>query len=156
MGLCALLPLTGLGLEQTDAPVPFPAPTPVPAPTPEYPKDDGWERFEIVVDLSEQTATLYQDGTVINESATSTGRRGHPTPKGEFTIVEKNRHHRSTLYNAEMPFQMRLNEWSISFHAGYVPGGARRASHGCIRLPREKAAEFFAVVPRGTKVTIED
>jgi lipoprotein-anchoring transpeptidase ErfK/SrfK len=132
-----------------------PLPTPAPTPTP-YPKDAGWERYKIVVSLKEQTATLFEDGVVINQSQTSTGRRGYGTPKGEFSIVQKNRHHRSTIYGASMPYMLRLNEWSIAFHAGHVPGGKRRASHGCIRLPTEKAKEFFSVVPRGTKVTIQD
>lgn len=140
--------------QQNQAPVP-PKPCVSPNPAPHYPKDAGWERFEIQISLEDQTTILICDGVEINRSSTSTGRAGHSTPKGEFTIVEKNRTHRSTIYHASMPFQMRLNEWAISLHAGYVPGGKRRASHGCIRLPLEKAKEFFDVVPRGTKVIIK-
>jgi lipoprotein-anchoring transpeptidase ErfK/SrfK len=143
--------LGGQGQNQVEA-----KPTPAPKPTPEWPKDPGHEDYEIFVSLKEQTAKVFKNGELVLESPTSTGRRGYGTPKGTFTIVEKKRHHTSSIYGAPMPYLLRLSEWSIAFHAGYVPGGKRRASHGCIRLPAAKAKEFYSVIPRGTKVTITD
>ena len=42
----------------------------------------------------------------------------------------------------------RRSEW----HAGYLPGYP--ASHGCVRLPRDAAAELFERVHLGTPVTV--
>jgi lipoprotein-anchoring transpeptidase ErfK/SrfK len=51
-----------------------------------------------------------------------------------------------------MPFFMRLNCGAIGLHSGYVTG--RPASHGCIRLPYEKAQKFFDICRVGDEVQI--
>jgi lipoprotein-anchoring transpeptidase ErfK/SrfK len=51
-----------------------------------------------------------------------------------------------------MPWFMRLNCGAIGLHSGYVTG--RPASHGCIRLPYEKAREFFQQLAVGDEVEI--
>jgi hypothetical protein len=37
-------------------------------------------------------------------------------------------------------------------HGGYLPGYP--ASHGCVRMPKELAAQFFEQVQVGTPVTV--
>src|SRR6185312_447312 len=91
----------------------------------------------IVVSISSQRATLYADGIPLAHSAVSTGMPGHPTPMGVFSVVQKDRHHVSNLYAAEMPFMQRITWSGSALHQGPLPGYP--ASHGCIRLTTDFA-----------------
>ena len=85
----------------------------------------------------------------------STGQPGYETPTGSFAILQKNRDHRSNLYNgAPMPFMQRLTWDGVALHAGEIPG--RPASHGCIRLPMAFARNLFAVTRLGASVHVTD
>ena len=109
----------------------------------------------IVVSLRRQLAYVYRDGALIGLSAVSTGKPGHGTPVGEFTILEKSVHHRSNLYsNAPMPFMQRLTWSGVAIHAGHNPGFP--ASHGCIRVPLAFAKLLFAATRLGATVRVTD
>ncbi|MFD0724798.1 L,D-transpeptidase [Lysobacter brunescens] len=109
----------------------------------------------IVVSLPEQRAHVYRNGVRIGVSTVSTGMRGHETPTGVFTILEKQREHYSNLYdNAPMPFMQRLTWDGIALHAGRIPGYP--ASHGCVRLPHAFSEKLFATTSRGMTVVIAD
>jgi hypothetical protein len=111
--------------------------------------------IEIVVSLSQQIAYVFRGGTLIGVSTVSTGRAGNETPTGSFPILQKNRDHRSNLYDdAPMPFMQRLTWDGIALHAGEIPG--HPASHGCVRLPLAFARQLFAVTRLGAKVHITD
>ncbi len=110
-------------------------------------------RALIEVDLEAQTATLTRDGVAGEPVPVSTGRKGYRTSAGEYVVTDKHRKWRSTLYPADMPFFMRLSCGEIGFHQGNLPGYP--ASHGCIRMRRNDAADFFKNVPVGTKVVIK-
>ncbi len=113
-------------------------------------KDELW----IEISLDEQRARFYRGGQLVLNSSVSTGRSGFPTRPGEYVITDKNRHHRSSIYqDASMPFFMRLSCRDFGLHEGFVTG--RPASHGCIRLPRTVAQQLFSEVPVGTWVTIK-
>ena len=99
---------------------------------------------EIVVDLSEQLAFVYDGAELVAVSTVSTGKKGHETPTGSFEILQKNEEHYSNLYdNAPMPFMQRLTWDGIALHAGAVK--EQPASHGCVRLPHEFAEKLFGV-----------
>ena len=103
---------------------------------------------EVVVSIERQMAYVYRAGTLIGVSTVSTGRRGHSTPTGSFTILQKNRRHFSNLYNnAPMPNMQRLTWGGIAMHAGALPGYP--ASHGCVRLPMEFSRLLFGVTSMG-------
>ncbi|MCB1277616.1 L,D-transpeptidase family protein [Prosthecobacter sp.] len=106
----------------------------------------------VTVDLSSQRAWVTKRGQIINSTSVSTGREGYSTPAGRYVITDKHTSHVSTLYHVEMPWFMRLNCGAIGLHSGYVTG--RPASHGCIRLPYQKAKEFFSQVRVGDEVQI--
>lgn len=106
----------------------------------------------VTVDLSSQRAWVMKNGSIINSTAVSTGRQGYGTPAGRYVITDKHTSHVSTLYHVAMPWFMRLNCGAIGLHSGYVTG--RPASHGCIRLPYEKAKQFFSQVRVGDEVQI--
>ena len=114
--------------------------------------DSDASRTQIEVSLDAQTATLMRDGVATDSVPVSTGRKGYRTPTGEYVVTDKHRKWRSTLYPADMPFFMRLSCGEIGFHEGKLPGYP--ASHGCIRMRRKDAAEFFKQVPVGTRVVI--
>jgi len=107
----------------------------------------------IRISLSNQCAWLYQDGKVVNTTAVCTGRPGRRTPTGNFFVINKHKDWISTIYHVPMPYFLRLDPGYFGLHAGHMAG--KPASHGCIRLPKGKAAEFFSVVPVGTPVKIE-
>ncbi|MBV6501634.1 MAG: hypothetical protein CJBNEKGG_04152 [Prosthecobacter sp.] len=106
----------------------------------------------VTVDLSSQRAWLTRDGRVVDSCPVSTGREGFNTPAGRYVITDKHRSWTSTLYHVAMPFFMRLNCSAIGLHSGYVTG--RPASHGCIRLPYDKARSFFSICSVGDEVQI--
>jgi hypothetical protein len=107
----------------------------------------------VYVDLGRQRATVYRNGVRIGVSTISSGKDGHETPTGVFTILEKNKEHHSKTYDdASMPFQQRLTWLGVAMHAGNLPGYP--ASHGCVRLPMEFAKRLFEVTPMGGTVVI--
>lgn len=107
----------------------------------------------IVVSLPEQRVHVYRNGVRIAVSTCSTGKKGHSTPTGVFTILQKDKHHHSSTYNnAPMPNMNRLTWKGIALHAGNLPGYP--ASHGCIRLPLEFSEKLFTLTHIGTPVII--
>lgn len=106
----------------------------------------------VTVNLTNQRAWVTKEGRIINSTSISTGREGYRTPAGRFVVTDKHTSHVSTLYHVNMPWFMRLNCGAIGLHSGYVTG--RPASHGCIRLPYQKAKEFFGQVRVGDEVEI--
>jgi L,D-transpeptidase catalytic domain len=107
----------------------------------------------MVVSLTEQRAYVYRNGVLIGATSVSTGRPGHVTPTGVFTVLQKQKEHRSTIYDgAPMPYMERLTWDGVALHAGGIPGYPE--SHGCIHLPSEFARELYAISPRGMTVVI--
>jgi hypothetical protein len=109
----------------------------------------------IVASITEQVAYVYRNGVRIARSSVSTGRPGHRTPTGIFTILEKEVHHTSSIYKgAEMPYMERVTWGGIALHAGDLPGYPD--SHGCVRLPLEFSKLLFGVTMKGATVIIAD
>ena len=109
----------------------------------------------IVASITEQVAYVYRNGICIARSSVSTGRPGHRTPTGVFTILEKEVHHTSSIYKgAEMPYMERVTWGGIALHAGDLPGYPD--SHGCVRLPLEFSKLLFDVTMKGATVIIAD
>ena len=109
----------------------------------------------IIVSLPEQTLFVYRNGVRIGRSTISSGKTGHRTPTGVFTILEKNvKHHSSIYHGASMPYQERITWDGVAMHAGQLPGYP--ASHGCVRLPLDFAEKIYTVTDRGTTVVVTD
>jgi lipoprotein-anchoring transpeptidase ErfK/SrfK len=134
---------------------------------------------EIVINLSQQAAYLFQDHQVVLQSPISSGRNGWRTPTGRFRVLAKDASHKSGSFGlitdahgrvvnssatpssyvprgcryvpAPMPYFIEFAP-KVGMHAGYLPGVP--ASHGCVRMPRDLAAQFFAAVPVGTSVYV--
>lgn len=107
----------------------------------------------LVVSLATQRAVLYRNGVPIAISTVSTGRRGHVTPTGVFTVLQRNVQHFSSIYNnAPMPYMQRLTWGGVALHGGHLPGYP--ASHGCIRLPQEFARLLYGETRLGMTVIV--
>lgn len=112
--------------------------------------------LQIIVSKDQQSLVVYDGDSVIATSPVSTGKAGHATPTGIFSILEKRRHHKSNIYsNAPMPFMQRLTWSGIALHgSNHVPDYP--ASHGCVRLPSAFAASLYKMTERGVHVLISD
>src|SRR5437762_9029654 len=109
----------------------------------------------IVASITEQVAYVHRNGICNARSSVSTGRPGHRTPTGIFTILEKEVHHTSSIYKgAEMPYIKRVTWGGIALHSGDLPGYPD--SHGCVRLPLEFSKLLFGVTMKGATVIIAD
>ena len=135
----------------------------------------------VIVSLSKQRAYLLAGDEIAIDTPISSGKRAGMTPKGSFTITQKDKDHRSNIYGdfkdkagrtvrsgvsvridsapsgthfvgAPMKWFMRLTSDGVGMHVGILPGYP--ASHGCIRMPPQSAEMFFNRVKHGTPVEI--
>lgn len=138
----------------------------------------------VLVSLSQQRAYLKIRGTdsVYIDTPISSGKRTGMTPTGDFTVLEKDADHRSSIYGdyvdrgsgrtvrsgislkvdsapagtkyvgAPMKFFCRVTWNGVGMHVGILPGYP--ASHGCIRLPADIAPLIYQKVKIGTPVSI--
>jgi len=107
----------------------------------------------IVISLADQRLYAFHNQQLVAWSTISSGRAGHETPTGSFSISEKDVDHHSNIYDdAPMPYFMRLTDEGVGMHAGLLPGYP--ASHGCVRLPSDMARTLFEHVESGTPVEI--
>ena len=138
--------------------------------TGERPRERG---RHIDINLSTQYARFYGgDGTVIWRSYLVSGNtsKRHGTPTGEYSILNKATN--QTLIGADEnhdnkpDYKSHVNYWMPFLGNAYGLHDASwrsrfggsiysyAGSHGCINLPREKAAELFDLVNVGDKVNI--
>ena len=137
---------------------------------------------KIVVRIGEQKAYFYKGKTLVGWTTVSTGKPGFGTPPGHYTVVSKDVDHVSTAFGdyvdgsgnvvrsnidsrkdhqpkgthfdgARMPYAMFFRG-GYAMHQGYVPPFA--ASHGCIRIPKGMASQFFEHASVGTPVTVTE
>ena len=137
------------------------------------------QQTAVIIDLTQQTAYLLEDGRVAFVSPIASGKEGRGTPIGNFRVISKDLNHQSGTFGlvsdsygrivnpnatpnsyvppgchyipAPMPYFMEFRKY-VGMHAGYLPGYP--ASHGWVRMPRDLAAEFFARVKIGTPVKV--
>jgi hypothetical protein len=117
------------------------------------PQDTSKGPLQIIISIADQRVSLYDNGALVARSPVSTGVRRHPTPLGVFSVIEKERWHRSNIYSgAPMPYMQRITWSGIALHAGILPGYP--ASHGCIRLTNDFAIRLWHLTKRGARVII--
>lgn len=109
----------------------------------------------ILVSLKKQRLYVHDKQGLVAETPISSGRRGMDTPKGIFTILQKNKRHYSNLYaGAPMPNMQRITWSGVAMHGGPLPGYP--ASHGCIRLPYSFAKTLFGMTSMHGRVIVAD
>ncbi|HEV2840637.1 MAG TPA: L,D-transpeptidase family protein [Chthoniobacterales bacterium] len=140
------------------------------------------DNARVLISISKQRAYLIAGDQVAADSPISSGKRGHTTPTGSFTILQKDKDHRSNIYGdykdskgrtvrggisahidsapsgtrfvgAPMKWFMRLTNGGVGMHVGILPGYP--ASHGCVRMPEPAAALFYSKVKVGTPAVVE-
>lgn len=141
------------------------------------------DNVHVRVSLPKQRAYLMIGEEIVADSPISSGKSGHSTPRGHFTVMEKDPDHRSSLYGdfvdrsgrvvragisaridsapsgthyvgAPMRWFMRLTGEGVGMHVGILPGYP--ASHGCIRMSPDGAKLFYDTVRVGTPVDVGD
>ncbi len=141
------------------------------------------DNVRVVVSLPKQRAFLMTGDQIVIDSPISSGKRGHTSPTGNFSVLEKDPNHRSNIYGdfvdrsgrivragvsakidaapsgthyvgASMKWFMRLTAEGIGMHIGILPGYP--ASHGCIRMPPDGAKLFYDHVKVGTPADVGD
>jgi lipoprotein-anchoring transpeptidase ErfK/SrfK len=141
------------------------------------------DNTRVYVSLGKQRAYLLVGDEVAIDTPISSGKRAGMTPKGSFTVLEKDADHRSSVYGnfvnssgqvvragvstridsapsgthyvgAPMKWFMRLTWQGVGMHVGILPGYP--ASHGCIRMPDDIAKMFYDRVKIGTPAVIGD
>jgi L,D-transpeptidase catalytic domain len=111
------------------------------------------EPIMAVVSLRSQRITIYDADGWIMRAPVSSGQAGRETPAGVFSVIQKDAEHHSNLYDdAYMPHMQRLTWSGIALHGGLLPG--HPASHGCIRLPYDFAANLFNLTKLGMRVIV--
>lgn len=150
-------------------PVPKPSPSPTPAPFtvrrildikgPLKHGDFVWDEsgaptgpIVITVDLAAQVVSIFRDGYEIGTAAIIYGADNMPTPLGIFPILQKDADHVSNLYDAPMPYMLRLTNDGVAIHASDVLYG--NATHGCIGVPKGFARKLFAATHLGDRVIV--
>jgi lipoprotein-anchoring transpeptidase ErfK/SrfK len=107
----------------------------------------------ISISIDQQRLRLYDANGLFAETPVSTGMRGHPTPMGVFSVIQKDRLHHSNIYSgAPMPYMQRITWSGIAIHAGVLPGYP--ASHGCIRMPMAFAMKMWNWTRMGARVVV--
>jgi lipoprotein-anchoring transpeptidase ErfK/SrfK len=107
----------------------------------------------IAISIRRQTLKLYDANGLFAETPVSTGMPGHSTPMGVFSVIQKQKWHRSNIYSdAPMPYMQRITWSGIAMHAGVLPGYP--ASHGCIRMPTSFAVKMWGWTRTGARVII--
>ena len=116
------------------------------------PREAG-EPIMAIVSLKSQQVTFYDAEGWILRAPVSTGVKERETPAGVFAIVEKDKDHRSTMYDdAWMPNMQRITWNGLALHGGPLPGYA--ASHGCVRMPYGFAGKLFDKTRIGMRVIV--
>ena len=98
----------------------------------------------IRVDLHSQILSVFRAGHEIGTAVILYGAESKETPPGLYHILSKAKEHRSSIYDAEMPFTLRLTDDGVSIHASNVRWGV--ATHGCIGVPLPFAEKLFDAV----------
>lgn len=106
----------------------------------------------ITVDVAAETLSVFRGGYEIGAAVILFGATDKPTPLGVFPITQKKKDHISNLYNAPMPYMMRLTNDGVAIHGSKVEWGG--ATHGCIGVPIAFAAKLFSVAKLGDKVIV--
>jgi hypothetical protein len=123
------------------------------APTEATAPRDAGEPIMAIVSIKAQQVTFYDADGWIVRAPVSTGVKGRETPAGVFAVLEKDKDHRSTMYDdAWMPNMQRITWNGVALHGGPLPGYA--ASHGCVRMPYGFAEKLFDKTWIGMRVII--
>jgi lipoprotein-anchoring transpeptidase ErfK/SrfK len=116
--------------------------------------DSGVPRgtLTIYVDLRRQLISAFRGKHEVGTAVILYGTDTFGTPVGRFNVMAKMKDHRSSSYDAAMPYTLRLTNDGVSIHGSEVRGS--RATHGCVGVPLDFAQRLFSEARVGTSVQI--
>lgn len=109
-------------------------------------------KIVVTVDLKAQTLSVFRGGYEIGTAVILYGGDDKPTPLGVFPVTQKDADHISNLYDAPMPYMLRLTNDGVAIHGSEVNTGFM--THGCVGVPTKFAKLLFAQVKLGDPVII--
>ena len=122
-----------------------------PASAPDTPVDNQCPATaKACVDLTNNQTWLQKDGKVSYGPVEMTsGKPGHLTRTGSFTVGWKNKNHVSSLYGDPMPNAI-FYDGGIAFHEGSL----KEQSHGCIHLSKKASQTYWDSLAVGDAVVV--
>ena len=106
----------------------------------------------ITIDLAAETLSVFRGGYEIGTAVVIYGYGAKATPLGVFTITQKDADHVSNIYDAPMPYMLRLTNDGVSIHGSDI--AADYATHGCVGVPVAFARKLFGAVKLGDRVIV--
>ena len=106
----------------------------------------------IRVDLGAQIISVFRAGHEIGTAVIVYGGDNKRTPGGRLQILARDKDHRSSIYDADMPYTLQLTHDGVAIHGSDVRRG--RATHGCVGVPLEFARRLFDAAKVGDEVVI--
>lgn len=111
-----------------------------------------------VVDCRLQRLAAFEGGRLVQMSRVSTGRPGHETPRGRFSVRYRYPAPMSSSYMVRMPWWICIDDLGALGLHECQPRQYRQlgtsASHGCIRLGPSTAEWLYRWLPDGSPVVI--
>src|SRR5213592_1030994 len=83
------------------------------------------DAVHVVVSLPKQRAYLMVGEQIVIDSPISSGKRGHSSPSGHFSVLEKDPNHHSSLYDNFVDSSGRIIRAGVSARIDSAPSGTR-------------------------------
>jgi lipoprotein-anchoring transpeptidase ErfK/SrfK len=125
----------------------------------------------IVISLSRQVLTAYQDGTAVLSTYITTGRPALPTPPGVYHIFRRYSPYLMISpwgYGSPFWYPPSWTNWAMEFAGGgyfihdapwrswYGPGSnTYNGTHGCVNVPYSQMSFLWNWTPMGTTVVVQ-
>lgn len=110
-------------------------------------------RYELLIDLSESTLYLFEDGRLLKKYPVAQGKAQTPSPVGVWHIVNKGRNWGTGFGTRWMGLDVPWGTYGI--HGTNKPGSiGHRASAGCFRMRNKDVEELYSIVPYMTRVHV--
>jgi lipoprotein-anchoring transpeptidase ErfK/SrfK len=107
--------------------------------------------YSLIVNTTNRTMSLFRNGKYVKYYPIAIGKPSTPTPKGDFTIVNKD-HDPGGPFGAKW---LGLSKKGYGIHGTNDPSSIGKAvSNGCIRTYDENIIELYNLLPIGTPVKI--
>ena len=125
----------------------------------------------IVISLSRQVLTAYQDGAAVMTTFVATGRPQLPTPPGVYRIFARYSPYKMISpwpYGSPYWYPDSWTNWAMEFAGGgyfihdapwrswYGPGSnIYNGTHGCVNVPYNQMSFLWKWAPMGTTVVVQ-
>lgn len=112
----------------------------------------------IVVDIEDGLGNFFafdKGGKLFMSGKITAGAYKYKTPEGIFKIIQKKKHHMSTIYPSDdgrnnMDDMLKITNSGVALHKGSL----KSYSHGCIHIDSAKSAKLYEWAPYNTPVII--